>query len=199
MKGPRSIRQKMLGFTLIELLIVISIIALLATIGFVGGSAAIKRARNLEATTVMRGLEAAVRAYQNEYLRLPSADTSPPTEDNQAIDTSDENGRILLASLLGRDRQRNPREQSCWKAPALKSSGAGYSTERGLRDPWGNGYRLIMDYSKDGLIVNPYQGEGEARELSTDVIIYCAGADKTFGEAGSAGGRKVDDVKSWQQ
>jgi prepilin-type N-terminal cleavage/methylation domain-containing protein len=198
MNAPQSNLRQRRGFTLIELLVVITIIALLATIGVVGGNIVLINARKLEAKTAMKILEAAIKSYHAEYLRMPASQTPAPAEDNQAIDTTDEAGRALLNVLLGKDPERNPKRQRFFEPSPAKAGGAGYSTESGLRDPWGNGYRIIMDYSADGVIANPYSGEGEAAELNTNVIIYSAGPNKTFDEGGAAGGKKVDDVRSWQ-
>jgi hypothetical protein len=57
---------------------------------------------------------------------------------------------------------------------------------------------MVLDYSGDGRIANPYTGEGEADELTTDVLLYCAGANTVFEESGSVTGKKADDVRSWQ-
>jgi prepilin-type N-terminal cleavage/methylation domain-containing protein len=201
MKTPRLRIRTMGGFTLIELLIVITIIAILATIGVTGGQVVLRMAREAEAKTVMKGLETAIMSYRTDYLRFPSTDTPVPTEDNAAFDTTDEDGRALLSLLLSRDGPRNPRGERFWQAPPAKSGGAGYSTDHGLRDPWGvNGYRIIIDYGDDGRISNPYAGgrDGEASELTSDVIVYCAGANRTFEDGGAPNGKKMDDVKSWQ-
>jgi prepilin-type N-terminal cleavage/methylation domain-containing protein len=190
------------GFTLIELLVVISIIALLATIGVTAGNAVIRRTQELKAKAVMKGLEAAINAYQAEYLRLPTAQTPLPIEDNEPYDTAAEDGKALLEVLLAKDAPHNPKGKHFWDGvPAKSPGGAGYSAQDGLRDPWGsNGYRIILDYGGNRAIANPYAGgsNSEADELQTSVIIYCAGANKMFDEAGSGSDKKTDDVKSWQ-
>src|SRR6187455_3433095 len=110
MKTPLLHLRKPGGFTLIELLVVISIIAMLATIGVAGGQVVIRKARELQAKAVMKGLEIAIKGYKTEYLRLPTAETSPLTEDNQAYDTSDEQGKNLINVLLSTTVERNPRQ-----------------------------------------------------------------------------------------
>jgi prepilin-type N-terminal cleavage/methylation domain-containing protein len=201
MKVSRIPLRKLRGFTLIELLVVISIIAMLATIGVAGGQIVIRKARELQAKAVMKSLEIAIKGYKTEYLRMPTAETTAPTEDNEAYDTSDEAGQGLLRVLLSDPSalERNPRQIRFWEAPPAKAEGAGYSPENGLRDPWGkNGYYVVLDYSGDGRIANPYGGEGEPDEITSDVIVYSAGANTVPEEGGSAGGKKIDDVKSWQ-
>jgi prepilin-type N-terminal cleavage/methylation domain-containing protein len=198
MKVPRPNPRQPRGFTLIELLVVISIIAILATIGVAGSNIVIRKAREVQAKTAMASVIIAIKGYKTEYFRLPTTEGAVPTEDNQAFDTSDEGGRQLLNVLLATDLTKNPRGQKFWEAPPAKN-GAGYSTENGLRDPWAqNGYYLIMDYSGDGRITNPYAGSyKEEDELVADVIMYSAGANMKFEEGGGAGGGKSDDVKSW--
>jgi prepilin-type N-terminal cleavage/methylation domain-containing protein len=203
MKVPRFSLRKPRGFTLIELLVVISIIAMLATIGVAGGQIVIRKARELQAKAVMKSLEIAIKGYKTEYLRMPSSEDTIPNEDNQAYDTADESGRALMNVLLatGDGVTRNPRQIHFWEPPPAKSGGVGYHPDEGLRDPWGKqGYSMILDYGGDGRIANPYAGgsDGEADELTGDVIIYCAGANTIFEEGGSTSGKKSDDVKSWQ-
>jgi prepilin-type N-terminal cleavage/methylation domain-containing protein len=196
MKAPHLDLGKPGGFTLIELLIVISIIALLATLGLAGGTVLTRKARELEARTAMTGLQTAVKGYKTEYLRLPSPETTRLTEDNEPFDTSNE---LLLNMLLTMQDQRNPKGIRFWEPPPAKPSGAGYSEERGLIDPWGkNGYKIILDFSGDGRIANPYTGDGEPDEITADIVIYCAGANLLFEESGSSTGKKPDDLKSWQ-
>jgi hypothetical protein len=105
--------------------------------------------------------------------------------------------------LLAKDPPHNPKGTHFWASvPAKAPNGSGYSSQDGLRDPWGSqGYRIILDYSGDRTIANPYDGSpGEGSdELHTSVIIYCAGANKVFEKGGSANGKKIDDLKSWQQ
>jgi len=200
MKVQRLHPTKPGGFTLIELLVVISIIALLATIGVSGGQIVIRKARELQAKAVMKGLEIAIKGYKTEYLRLPSASDATQTQDNEPYDTSDETGKDLIDVLLATNTKRNPRQVRFWEPPPSKN-GTGYSLDTGLIDPWGkNGYQVVLDYNGDGNISNPYAGssDGEPEEIPSDVIIYCAGANLNFDEGGSSGGRRVDDVKSWQ-
>lgn len=201
MKSVPHHPQRPRGFTLIELLVVISIIALLATMGVAGGQIVIKKARNLQASAVMKGLEIAIKSYKTEYLRMPSADTATQNQDNDAYDTSSVEGMNLLNVLLATEVTRNPRQIRFWDPPPAKTGGAGYSTDTGLKDPWGKqGYMIVLDYSADGKISNPYAGGSgtEPSELTADVILYCAGANNLFDEGGAGGGGKVDDVKSWQ-
>ncbi len=195
-------RRQLRGFTLIELLVVISIIALLATMGVAGGQIVMRKAREVQAKAAIKGLEIAIKGYQTEYLRLPSLEGATPTEDNaDGYDTSAEDGKALLSILLAQDITKNPRQVQFYEPPTAKTGGAGYTPENGLRDSFGqNGYKVIMDYSGDGQIVNPYAGTtyGEPENIHSAVIIYSAGSNKLFETGGPVGGSRADDVKSWQ-
>jgi prepilin-type N-terminal cleavage/methylation domain-containing protein len=194
MKAPLRSLPAPRGFTLIELLIVIAIIAILATLGVAGGRYAIINGQKLEAKTAMKGIESAVQGYHTEYLRMPAPEGAIPLEDNAYFDTTVESGRALLNTLLARPPEQSPRGHRFW-VPAKS-----YTSSDGLRDPWRqHGYRIILDYSRDGSIDNPYAGSpDEEGEVNADVIIYSAGPNKTFEEGGPADGGKIDDVRSWR-
>lgn len=79
MKFLSTIREKKAGFTLIELLIVMVIIAVLATLGFVSYQNALRNTRNAKAIGDMKALQAALeQAYTangGTYLNGGNCDT----------------------------------------------------------------------------------------------------------------------------
>lgn len=147
------------GFTLIELLVVISIIGILAGIGFTGATAAFKAARNAEANTTMSNLKIAMSAYQSDYSRLPiPADAG--AEDYTL--SEEEDWKEMVIMLQGNKdpftlekveelRFPNARENNymSFKRKELTAEGA-------LKDPtYGKNigfYVMILDGDYDGIV-----------------------------------------------
>lgn len=195
MKIEINRRRPYSAFTLIELLVVIAIIAILATIAVPAGGKVMERARKLQAKAAMKGLEIAINGYRTEYNRMPLASSAGSDYVEYKTDTD---GKMLLDTLMGKDDTNNPRRIKFYEPPTAKNRSNGYDPDDGsLLDPWGQPYTVIIDYSGEGLIPNPYTGDGEPENLSASVVIYSHGPDKAFENASGDNGGKVDDVKSW--
>lgn len=133
-------RQNVLrqGFTLIELLIVITIIAILAGILLPVTTMVLRKGFESRARTEMKGIETAVKAYMNEYGKLPVADDLQGSED---VVVSSEAASVILA-LAG----DNPRRITFLEVD--NNSGA-------FPNPWGTPYEIIMDTDYNNLIGPP--------------------------------------------
>ncbi len=72
--GPKECppKQKNASFTLVEILVVISIIGLLAGLGFPAINGALQSARRAEVAGVAESIKTAIQAYYAEYLSYPS-------------------------------------------------------------------------------------------------------------------------------
>lgn len=169
--------------------LVITVLAVLLSLGVASGRKVLAKAHALQAKATMKGLEIAINGYKTEYLRLPLAPDPPPAQDGDACDTSEERGRMLLDQLLGEDETQNTRKIRFWEPPPSKPSNAGYTAAGGLIDPWGrNGYRVLLDDNRDGHIADP---ENDLGKISGAVLLYSAGPDGDFATW-------EDNVCSWK-
>jgi len=134
-------RNNQLGFTLIELLVVISIIAILAGLGFPAVGGAIDAARKTRASSDVAQIATAVVAYETEYGKLP-------TNSGGTVDTE------FLKILTGTtNTTENPRrivflETSAWQ------KGKGGTNSSGFCDPWDSQsvYQIALDTDYDNSV-----------------------------------------------
>ncbi len=184
------------AFTLIELLVTVSIIALLAGIATPIMVASIKKAREHEARTTAHILLSAIKLYQSEYSRYPSAMTGGDAR----IET--DGGDPLVFVLLGQTKDGlNPRAARFLDYERMasdKRNGLVMDDESAaLHDPWGSSYRVILDTSGDELIDNPDTENSEPRfsrnassRLPAGIAVFSPGADREDGTR--------DDIVTWR-
>ncbi len=193
MKIPASRRQH--GFTLVELLVVIAIIAVLAAAGFAAGNAAIQKAKKVTALSSATALESAVNNFFNEYNYMPDKGTADATR-NTKIDAA------LLNVLLGLESDSNDmlntRKVKFLSAKEGKADKNGliYNTNgtsaRGLYDPWGGGFYVMLDLDFDEKLNTNVSGVTTVLN-GRRVAVWSLGADGVSGTGGKAG----DDVKTF--
>ncbi len=177
------------------------------------------QARKVQAKNDLMQITSAITGYYTEYGRypLPGAATNSP-DDYWIVDTN-------IADLLNVLRadgftwdspsggNLNPKRVVFINPPFAKDATAprggicpsGNNANK-YYDPWGNTYRLRIDWDYDNLLANPYtQGAGPS-SLSYGVIGYSVGKDGQSGADNNNGTYKVtgqvstgdDDVLSWQ-
>jgi prepilin-type N-terminal cleavage/methylation domain-containing protein len=185
------------GFTLIELLVVISIIAILAGVGFSAGGSAIQKAKKTTSLAAAVSIESAVNNFYTEYGSMPSAGTGDTTV------KTDGSGINLLKTLLGMDTVLNPRSIKFLSAKEGKANKNGLIYDAsgnnitGMYDPWGGPYNVILDLDYDEKLVGVKpKGTGSAAATLNGrrVAVWSDGADGV-----SATGKAADDVKTWGQ
>jgi prepilin-type N-terminal cleavage/methylation domain-containing protein len=202
MKIPVSSRRH--GFTLIELLVVITIIAVLAGAGFAVGNSAIQKAKKTTALNTAIAVESAVNNFFTEYGSMPT--TATDDTPSQGISTGDSDGKDLLKVLLGIESTSPPMNTRAVKFLNVKegkkkgatgTNGLIYDTSGsdivGLYDPWGGGYKVVMDGNYDEKIkVKPKASSSEKTLNGKRVACWSDGADGV-----STTGKASDDVYTW--
>ena len=123
------------AFTLIELLIVISIIAILASLAFPAVNGALDSAKKAQAKNAAVQIATAVTAYETEYGRLPLTNATTVS-------------KAMMDVLTGIDTSaaNNPRGIVFMEATEWRK-GKGGTNDKGYCDPWGNTntYQIAMD------------------------------------------------------
>jgi prepilin-type N-terminal cleavage/methylation domain-containing protein len=174
--------RKASGFTLIELLVVIAIIAILAGLAFPAVQGALGGGRKAQARNDVQQIAAAVRAFELEYGRQPSTETT--------TDTWLDDNSVLMKILLGEDPALNPRNKR-FLEPKLTTSEKGgiNSSTKVFYDPWGKQYGIKLNTDYDNNI--EYYGSN-----AVSVIVLSFGPD---GEQGDPSGTaKVDDIFNYR-
>ncbi len=178
------------GFTLVELLVVISIIMVLAALGFAAIATVNKRQKSLVTQSSVMDLYQAIDQYYHTYNRLPDVGgTDELTVDGQP-------GAELVKILTGKEDPggdiQNPKGLVflTTKIGSNKNQGGLIYSGRqvvGMFDAWGYPLHIRFDSDDDNEIPDPIR-QGEIVRQKR-VIIWSFGAD---GKAGDS-----DEVKSW--
>ena len=188
------------GFTLVELLVVISIIVILASMGFGAGMMAINNAKKAQAKADCTNLVNAVAGYFDDYSHLPEI----PGADSGNGALTDETAMNIL---MGIDKDENPKEVRYFQGK--QSSGSDSSRAFGglfygsggtsveLFDPWKKDpsgvrhYYLLLDLNYDEQIKDPT--DGGITLYGKQAAAWSTGPD---GQSGAKKNR--DNVYSWK-
>lgn len=160
------------GIPAIIVLLVITVIAVLAAISVPAGVAVIKKARDLQVKSQLKGAQLATMGYKVEYSKFPrQADL---TSDLDVLETDGS----LIPILIGASKSENPREIQFFDVtPSVDGKTGGTTDAHGnleLRDQWGSYYRLQVDVDGDGQIPDPEHPGGF---VTGTVIVYSSGPD----------------------
>jgi prepilin-type N-terminal cleavage/methylation domain-containing protein len=192
-----NIRRTTKGFTLVELLIVISIIMVLAALGFAGVQAAMKKSKTVQSQNLVTNLALAVNNYYDEYGSLPIAEPS-----EEELSTHQVNGTDLITVLLGKEREsstilntRNIKFLEAKQATGRKP-GIVYSNNNEIskmNDGFGEPIFIEFDsdYDEEINISDNRMQFSNQPDIVRGVrcVVYSYGADRLPGTK--------DDVKSW--
>ena len=158
-------------FTLIELLVVIAIIAILAGLIFPALGTVRNNARKSKASSECQSLKAAITLYESEFSCWPTKSASS----DGLVDGGD---YVTMCKILTGDNA---------KKMVFYEVGVGYDESKGILDPWGRPYQVILDVNFDNQIsssvaaisavnsVNTRSGQN----LRSRVAVYSFGVNET--------------------
>ncbi len=209
----RKMAKTASAFTLIELLVVISIIAILAGLGFGGIQAAIQSAKKSQAKNDIFQIVTAVKAFAVEYGRnpIPSAD-APAGKDVVYGSASSGKGNEQVLNILTASEGAsaadivNPRQVKYLQVNAAKNQTvpvSGLNTTKQWVDPWGAQYVIFLDgdYDSSTSVSTVYKDVGLNNNPPGTVVGSVAaasfGKDKMAGSNGSGKFANSDDVVTW--
>ncbi len=176
--------MKKRGFTLVELLVVIAILSVLVTLGAKSLRSARISAKRAQAMVEMKSIEIAIKAYFNEYGKLPVDAASQGASDPEAsVQFSEE----IIDRLTAEDITENRREL-VFLEPQLQS---GTSPSGGFIDPWGVPYMISLDTDYDGNV--DVSADGVTETIRRKVAIVSVGLYQLKGSMDSN-----DIVRSWE-
>ncbi|MGC4014380.1 MAG: hypothetical protein QM755_07675 [Luteolibacter sp.] len=191
------VRKRHRAFGVRGLMVLVGLIVLgLALLGLFNRSAdrARRKAKNLTSRATASTIQTAINSFYSEYNRLPDPRTSPAATD-ATFDTASAEGVKLLAILMGRetgDDQQNTKRLSFLVVHQGRNErdGAIYSGGKieKLVDPFGQGYRVAIDYDGNGQLTLPDES-GPPGILSGH-----RAAAYSLGESGKGGG---DAIRGW--
>ena len=171
-------------FTLIELLIVIAIIGILAGLVFPALGTVRNNAKSSKASTECQSLKTAIIMYESEFSCWP-AKTSGSSD--ALVSSTD---YIEMCKILTGENS---------KKMVFYEVGVGYDDTKGILDPWGRPYQVILDVDYDGKIKNTVEAVSAVnavngrtgQDLRTKVGVYSFGVVETDKDA-----KKLDKLAS---
>jgi len=138
-------RVSVKSFTLVEILVVISIVGLLAGLALPAIQGAQNAARKGKAKAEMQSIITAVKAYQNEYGRLPNPSAVGGAGDGYFSASASPRLFLMLSGATNDSSGENPRQIAFLELPASSTNGS-------FPDPWKRNYLLKIDTDGDNVV-----------------------------------------------
>ncbi len=176
------------GFTLVEILVVITIISVLAGLGFAGVQSATRKAKQVNATAACVNLVTSVNNFFDEYNYLPASGSN-----DVKVDTNSGDIMVILIGKEGGNTVKNTKKIRFFSGKDAKGKKDGLvasGSNAQLFDPEGRGYQLLIDTNYDQELKAPY---GNATSLGgLRALAWSLGKDNQISssEAKNAGKNK---------
>ena len=197
MKKMSNNRSK--AFTLIELLVVISIIAILASLAFPAVNGAIDSAKRAKAKSDTVQIVTAVKAYQAEYGKLPTAAVSSDDKEEASHGWFQGNNDEIIRVLTGENHNSmNPRRITFLETRPAKGNKDGVGTDMKFYDPWGTPYAIKLDTSYNNSL--EYWDSAQNSNLRITAFAVSFGKNMKMQDVTKSSDEngKVDDIVSYQ-
>ena len=171
--------------------VLILLVGILAAAGFAAGNAAIQKARKMTCLASATALESSANNFYLEYGAMPDVGAAE-------VDTASADGIRMLHILLGTESTTPPPQNtrsvkflSARKGTGRKSGliyDSSGTTLKGLFDPWGGSYTVLLDTDYDSILVFTIAGKA-VKLTGRRAAVYSKGPDRIAGTA--------DDVMTW--
>lgn len=189
--SKKNILKNRKGFTLMELLVVIAIIGTLAAISAPIAMRMIRNGKITEAKAQARAVKTALDAFHKDNQYIPGPDGAPVDGAAEEFDLGS-GAENLVKSLIGgtptSDNEKGVQYLELQDAKGDKGGLVrdGSDVVEGINDPWGNGYKAVINYEYGGSV--DLSGVGYSEIVQGNVAIYSEGDDPADIQ---------DDAKSW--
>ena len=174
--------QSAKGFTLVELLVVITIVAVLALISFMGASRFIEKGRKVQAMAQFRDFEVGMTMFVADYQKPPTPQSKLDTGwDTIYGDGGNYTNQFLISALAGEDKDypfksgetfsskgANPRGESYMTFPFNAENKNGVGKDGKLYDPWGREVMVAVNsYAQAGATLVAFNNGQNDKRLHT--------------------------------
>lgn len=178
---------------MIELLIVISIIAILATVAIPVTNSVMNKARSAAARNDCMQIQNAIKGFEAEYFTYP---VRGQAEGPYRTDSSSSIMDVLMANNTPEAERLNRRNLALFEPSKLAKTpnNQGFHAESGrFNDPWGQPYEIYIDADDNQELTIPaiYSSKfGRSGSIRRQIFVHSGGPDKDFSTV-------VDNVTSW--
>lgn len=194
------------AFTLVEMLVVVTIIAVLASLVAAQVTRSLRMANETKTRTMTVELKNGIDNYRVEYDRYPLEPGAATQAGEDMAELLTDGKNRIVDTLLGvpadpgSGPDLNPLRIQYANLPTAKGERdgiVGTYVPRRFHDLWGRPYRILLDTNRDNQVKNPAAAsrdpkvsQNQAAHLAVQVAVYSSGMDGVA--------QTQDDLTSWR-